>query len=54
MDGDRAFINSLNPNLVARDLVDDRFVRKAINLYGGPSAFNIPANFSRREEFDLA
>lgn len=54
VDGDRAFINSLNPNLVARDLVDDRFVRKAINLYGGPSAFNIPANFSRREEFDLA
>ena len=54
VDGDRAFINGLDPNLVARDLVDDRFVRKAITAYGGPSAFNLPTNFSRREELDFA
>jgi NitT/TauT family transport system substrate-binding protein len=54
VDGDRSFINGLNPDLVARDLVDDRFVRKAIATYGGPSAFNLPASFSRREELDFA
>ena len=54
VDGDRAFINGLNPDLVARDLVDDRFVRKAIAAYGGPAAFNLPANFTRKEEFDFA
>jgi len=54
VDGDRAFISGLDPDVVARDLVDGRFVRKAIAAYGGPSAFNLPANFSRREELDFA
>ena len=49
VEGDRSFLTSLSPDLVARDLVTDRFVRKAIALNGGPRAFNLPANYSRKE-----
>ncbi|MEB3325712.1 MAG: ABC transporter substrate-binding protein [Cyanobacteriota bacterium] len=50
VEGDRAFLNSLSPDRVARDLVTERFVRKAIALNGGAAAFNLPANFSRQEQ----
>jgi NitT/TauT family transport system substrate-binding protein len=49
VDGDRAFLKTLSPEVVARDLVTDRFVRKAIASNGGPKAFNLPANYSRKE-----
>ena len=49
VEGDQAFLKTLNPNLVARDLVTDQFVRKAIALNGGARAFNLPANYSRKE-----
>lgn len=49
LDGDRAFLKTLSPEVVARDLVTDRFVRKAIARNGGPKAFNLPANYSRKE-----
>lgn len=54
VDGDRAFLTGLDPDRVARDLVDDRFVRKAITAFGGPAAFNLPASLQRREQFDFA
>ena len=50
VEGDRSFLASLNPDTVARDLVTDRFVRKAIAANGGAAAFNLPASFSRREQ----
>lgn len=50
VEGDRAFLNALSPERVARDLVTDRFVRKAIALNGGAAAFNLPASFSRQEQ----
>ena len=39
----------LDPRFVARDLVDDRFVRKAIASVGGPAAFGLPADLLRKE-----
>lgn len=53
VEGDSAFLRSLRPELVAKDLVTDRFVRKAIALHGGAKAFNLPASFNRREQIDF-
>lgn len=52
VEGDNAFLRTLSPDLVARDLVDDQFVRKAIALNGGAKAFNLPSNFRRNELID--
>lgn len=52
VDGDTAFLRALSPSAVARDLVTDRFVRRAIALNGGAKAFNLPPSFSRRELID--
>lgn len=49
MEGDNAFLDRLEPAFVARDLVDDRFVRQAIADIGGPQVFGIPAGFARKE-----
>jgi len=49
VDGDNAFLAKLDPRFAARDLVDDRFVRKAIAAVGGPSAFGLPADLLRKE-----
>ena len=53
VEGDTAFLRSLRPEAVAKDLVTDRFVRKAIALHGGAKAFNLPASFNRREQIDF-
>lgn len=49
VEGDTRFLDNLDPAFVARDLVDDRFVRKAIVAAGGPAVFGIPADFARKE-----
>ena len=49
VEGDNAFLARLDPRFAARDLVDDRFVRKAIAAVGGPSAFGLPADLLRKE-----
>lgn len=49
MEGDNGFLAKLDPRFAARDLVDDRFVRKAIASVGGPSAFGLPADLLRKE-----
>jgi len=49
VEGDRDFLKTLNPDVVARDLVTDRFVKKAIAQNGGAKAFNLPANYTRNE-----
>lgn len=49
VEGDNHFLSSLDPAFVARDLVDDRFVRKAIAAVGGLKAFGLPEKFSRSE-----
>ena len=40
MEGDSAFLKALDPNLAARDIVDDSFVKRAIKLVGGPGQFD--------------
>jgi len=49
IEGDNAFLAELDPAFVARDLVDDRFVREAIKSVGGPRLFGLSADLQRRE-----
>lgn len=48
-EGDRAFLETLDPAVAARDLVDDSFVRKAILANGGMTKFQLPEGFERTE-----
>ncbi|MCC2596960.1 ABC transporter substrate-binding protein [Pusillimonas sp. MFBS29] len=47
--GRNDFLSDLDPAFVARDLVDDRYVKQAILANGGPAAFGLPDSFSRQE-----
>lgn len=47
--GRNDFLQALDPAFVARDLVDDRFVKKALADMGGLKAFGLPNSFTRRE-----
>lgn len=49
VEGDNKFLASLDPAFVARDLVDDRFVKKSIAALGGMKAFGLAEKFSRSE-----
>lgn len=53
VEGDNAFLRALDPKFVARDLVDDRFVRKAIESVGGPQVFGVAADYTRRETISV-
>ncbi len=50
VDGDRGFLDRLDPARVHDDLVDDTFVRRAIAIHGGPRAFGITPDFTRTEQ----
>lgn len=47
--GNSDFLTKLDPAFVAKDLVDDRFVKVAIERVGGMSVFDQPDGFSRKE-----
>lgn len=47
--GNAEFLNGLDPAFVAKDLVDDRFVKSAIEQLGGPEVFGASQNYSRTE-----
>lgn len=49
VEGDRAFLDSLDPEFAAGDLVDDSFARRAITELGGLSAFGLPDSWEREE-----
>lgn len=49
VEGDNAFLKTLDPAFAARDLVDDSFVRKAIAAAGGPQVFGQPESWQRQE-----
>lgn len=49
LEGDNAFLAGLEPGFVARDLVDDRYVRKAVAALGGLKAFGQPERLVRSE-----
>lgn len=50
VDGDRRFIDRLDPSAVHADLVDDRFFRRALRRDGGASALGVSTDFSRVEQ----
>lgn len=54
VEGDNAFLKTLDPAFAARDLVDDRFAKRAIGLVGGPAKFGQPSDYSRQEVVDLS
>ena len=49
VEGERGFLQALDPAAATRELVDDRLVRRAIDAVGGPAVFGIPAGYTRRE-----
>ncbi len=49
VDGDNAFLKSLDPAKAHAQLVDDRFARGAIKTAGGPAKFGLPENLTRTE-----
>ena len=49
VEGDNRFLAGLDPAFVARDLVDDRFVKHSIAALGGLKAFGLPEQYTRRE-----
>lgn len=50
VDGDRRFLDRLDLDAVHTDLVEDRFVRRALATHGGPSAFGLTADLTRTEQ----
>lgn len=51
VDGDTRFLDRLDPTTAHNDLVDDRFVRRSIDLAGGPGVFGL-SSLVRTEELD--
>lgn len=49
VEGNAQFLAKLDPAFVARDLVDDRFVKRSIAAVGGMKAFGLPESFTREE-----
>lgn len=47
--GERGFLSDLDPAFAATDLVDDSFVRKALERVGGLPAFGLPEGWTRSE-----
>lgn len=47
--GDRGFLDQIDPQFVAQDLVDDRFVRSAIERQGGLARFGLAPQYTRQE-----
>jgi NitT/TauT family transport system substrate-binding protein len=56
MEGDTAFLKDLDPDRVATDLVDETFVKKAIDAVGGPGRFapiDLTRPWDREETIDI-
>lgn len=51
--GRNDFLQALDPAFVARDLVDDRYVKNAIEAIGGMKVFGLPDSFVRQENITL-
>jgi NitT/TauT family transport system substrate-binding protein len=49
IEGNGQFLSQLDPAFVARDLVDDHFVKNSIKSVGGMQAYGLPDGFSRTE-----
>jgi len=53
VEGKSGFLETLDPVQAATDLVDDRFVKRAIESLGGPAKFGIDASYQRQEMIAL-
>lgn len=53
VEGEKAFLNTLDPAAAHRQLVDDRFVRNALGLVGGLRAFGVPEQWTRTEVISI-
>lgn len=51
--GQNEFLQQLEPKFAAKDLVEDKFVRQAIEELGGMQVFKQPASYSRIETFEV-
>ncbi|MDR0816372.1 MAG: ABC transporter substrate-binding protein [Desulfovibrio sp.] len=49
VEGENAFLQTLDPVFAAKDLVDERFVRKAVDNAGGLQAFGVTGGWERTE-----
>lgn len=49
VEGERGFLDTLDPAFAAGDLVDDSFVRRAVADLGGLSAFGLADSWTRKE-----
>ncbi|MGB3387771.1 MAG: ABC transporter substrate-binding protein [Pseudaminobacter sp.] len=49
VEGDRGFLDTLDPSHAAQDLVDDSFVKTALGQVGGLPAFGLADSFTRTE-----
>ncbi|NET50753.1 MAG: ABC transporter substrate-binding protein, partial [Merismopedia sp. SIO2A8] len=43
------FLHALNPQDIGSDLVDDSFVKKALQYVGGPQSFGLSLDLARQE-----
>lgn len=50
VDGDRRFLDRLDPAVAHSQLVHDSFVRAALDAHGGAASFGIPSDLTRVEE----
>ncbi len=53
IEADSGFLESLDPSVVASDLVDDRFVKRAIEKAGGLEKFGLPNRYTREETLSI-
>jgi NitT/TauT family transport system substrate-binding protein len=53
IDGDRTFLDALDPASVHAELVDESLVRSAIETVGGPSVFGQAEDLTRSEVIDV-
>lgn len=52
VEGDSSFLHKLDEKAVAKDLVADKFVKKAIEKEGGMATFGQPESYTRTEVID--
>ena len=53
IEGDNAFLQTLDPAFAAKDLVDDQFVKRALSEVGGLPAFDMKDSFVLNEEIEV-
>jgi NitT/TauT family transport system substrate-binding protein len=49
VEGDSQFLAQLDPAVAARELVDDRFVKRSLDRVGGLKTFGFPDQLTREE-----